>query len=57
LGGKIFVEQRHVNAMQKIVIHAPDVINNALVPIGELTEEAAESKNKDIILGLTKTQI
>jgi len=43
--------------MQKIVIHAPDVINNALVPIGELTEEAAESKNKDIILGLTKTQI
>jgi len=27
---------------------APDVINYAVVPIGELSEEAAESKIKDI---------
>jgi len=32
----------------KILVHAPDVINYVLVPIGELSEEAAESNDKDI---------
>jgi len=31
--------------VHKILVHAPDVINYALVPIGELSEEAAEPKN------------
>lgn len=31
-----------------MLVHAPDVINYALLPIGKLSEEAAESKNKDI---------
>jgi len=35
-------------SVHKILVHAPDVTNYALVPIGELSEEAAESKNKDI---------
>jgi len=34
-------------SVHKILVHAPDVINYALVLIGELSEEAAESKNKD----------
>jgi len=35
-------------SIHKILVHAPDVINYALVSIGELSEEAAESKDKDI---------
>jgi len=35
-------------SVHKILVHSPDVISYALVPIGELSEEAAESKNKDI---------
>ena len=35
-------------SIHKILVHAQDVINYALLPIGELSEEAAESKNKDI---------
>lgn len=35
-------------SVHKILIHAPDVIEHALVSIGELSEEAAESRNKDI---------
>jgi len=35
-------------SIHKILVHSPDVINYALVTIGELTEEAAESKDKDI---------
>lgn len=35
-------------SLHKVLVHAPDVINYALLPIGELSEEAAESKNKDI---------
>ena len=31
----------------KILPHAPDVIQYALVSIGELSDEAAESRNKD----------
>ena len=29
-------------------IHVPDIIQHALVSIGELSEEAAEARNKDI---------
>lgn len=35
-------------SLHKVLVHAPDVINYAVLPIGELSEEAAESKNKDI---------
>lgn len=35
-------------SVHKILIHAPDVIQHALLSIGELSEEAAESRNKDI---------
>jgi len=35
-------------SLHKVLVHAPDVISYALLPIGELSEEAAESKNKDI---------
>lgn len=35
-------------SVHKILIHASDVIQYALVSIGELSEEAAESRNKDI---------
>lgn len=31
-----------------ILIHGPDVIKNGIVPVGQLSEEAAESRNKDI---------
>lgn len=33
-------------AMHKILIHGPTVIENALLPIGQLSEEAAEARNK-----------
>ncbi|XP_044572242.1 uncharacterized protein LOC123257406 [Drosophila ananassae] len=36
------------SSVHKILIHAPDVIKYALVSIGELSEEAAESRNKDV---------
>lgn len=32
--------------MHKILIHGPEVIQNALLPIGQLSEEAAEARNK-----------
>jgi len=34
--------------VHKILIHGPSIIENALVSIGELLEEAAEARNKDI---------
>ena len=37
-------------SVYKILIPGADVIKHALVPIGELSEEAAETKNKDIKL-------
>lgn len=30
----------------KVLIHGPVVIQNALLPIGQLTEEVAEARNK-----------
>lgn len=35
-------------SVHKILIHGAEVIKHALVSIGELSEEAAEAKNKDI---------
>lgn len=35
-------------SVHKILIHGADVIRHALLPIGELSEEAQEAKNKDI---------
>jgi len=32
--------------MHKILIHGPIIIENALLPIGQLSEEAAEARNK-----------
>ncbi|KAK2578842.1 hypothetical protein KPH14_012197 [Odynerus spinipes] len=32
--------------MNKILIHGATIIKNALVPIGQLSEEAAEARNK-----------
>ncbi|XP_071579320.1 uncharacterized protein [Temnothorax nylanderi] len=34
-------------SVHKILIHGPAVIQNFMVPIGQLSEEAAESKNKE----------
>jgi len=34
--------------VHKILIHGPSIIENALVSIRELSEEAAEARNKDI---------
>lgn len=34
--------------VHKILIHGPLIINNALVPIGQLSEEAAEARNKHV---------
>lgn len=36
--------------LHKILIHGPEVIQNALLPIGQLSEEAAEARNKYIRL-------
>lgn len=33
--------------VHKILIHGPAIINHALLPIGQLSEEAQESRNKD----------
>lgn len=35
-------------SVHKILIHSADIINYCLLSIGELSEEAAESRNKDI---------
>lgn len=35
-------------SVHKILIHGADVIHNAILPIGELSEEAQETKNKEI---------
>lgn len=32
--------------LHKILIHGPEVVENALLPIGQLSEEAAEARNK-----------
>lgn len=34
-------------SVHKVLIHGPDVIESAILPIGELSEEAAEAKNKE----------
>ena len=36
------------STVHKILPHAPDAIQFALVSIGELSDEAAESRNKDL---------
>lgn len=33
--------------VHKILIHGPEIVNNALLPIGMLSEEAQEARNKD----------
>lgn len=35
-------------SVHKILMHGANVIQNAILPIGELSEEAQEAKNKDI---------
>ncbi|CAI6358177.1 unnamed protein product [Macrosiphum euphorbiae] len=35
------------SSVHKILIHGADVINAALLPIGQLSEEAAEANNKE----------
>lgn len=35
-------------SVHKILFHGASVINNAILPIGELSEEAQEAKNKDV---------
>lgn len=34
-------------SVHKILIHGPEIIENAIVPIGQLSEEAQEARNKD----------
>lgn len=33
--------------LHKYFIHGPEIISSALLPIGQLTEEAQEARNKD----------
>lgn len=33
--------------VHKVLIHGPEIINQAILPIGQLSEEAQESRNKD----------
>ena len=33
-------------SVHKVLIHGPDILNNFIVPIGTLSEEAQEAKNK-----------
>ena len=35
-------------SVHKILIHGPEIIASALLPIGQLSEEAQEARNKDI---------
>lgn len=35
-------------SIHKVLIHGPDIVSRAMLPIGQLSEEAAESRNKDI---------
>jgi len=35
-------------SMHKLLIHGPEIIAHALLPIGQLSEEAQEARNKDI---------
>lgn len=45
----IFIGDSYLSAsVHKILIHGPAIIRSCLVPIGELSEEAAEARNKDI---------
>jgi len=37
-------------SVHKVLLHGPAIIKNCLVSIGELSEEAAEAKNKDVKL-------
>ena len=32
--------------LHKVLVHGPDIVENALLPIGQLSEEAAEARNK-----------
>lgn len=34
--------------VHKILIHGPQIIESALLPIGQLSEDAQEARNKDI---------
>jgi hypothetical protein len=34
--------------VHKVLVHGADIISGAIVPIGQLSEEAQESKNKDL---------
>lgn len=35
-------------SVHKLLFYVASVINNAILPIGELPEEAEEAKNKDV---------
>lgn len=35
--------------MHKILLHGADIIENAILPIGQLSEEAAEARNKHFL--------
>lgn len=37
-------------SVHKILIHGPEIVVNALLPIGQLSEEAQEARNKDFKL-------
>ncbi|XP_060859339.1 uncharacterized protein LOC132936600 [Metopolophium dirhodum] len=36
------------SSVHKILIHGADIVHYALLPMGQLSEEAAEAKNKDL---------
>lgn len=44
---KIYPWYKMSPTLHKFFIHGPEIISNALLPIGELSEEAQEARNKD----------
>lgn len=34
-------------SIHKILVHGPDIVNSCILPIGQMSEEALEARNKD----------
>ncbi|PSN38917.1 hypothetical protein C0J52_11862 [Blattella germanica] len=46
---KLFIQKFYLPAsVHKVLIHGSQIIKSALLPIGQLSEEAQEARNKDI---------
>jgi hypothetical protein len=36
-------------SVHKVLVHGADIVSGAILPVGQLSEEAQESRNKDLI--------